>query len=543
MPRLETFLLALTSPLVLFALLFALALLPADAQEPAAATAPPKVDLDSSFVIPTDSHGRVSHVPAVLFTRDGKRLVTGTSQGEVLIWDTATRKILSRARYSESALVAVALDPEARWLAWSGADGTLEVRPLEGGATPVRLAQVGARQLAISPDGRFLAVGRGHVVEIRNVVDLSLARTAPEGAGDVTNLAWSPDGKRLATTGQDGVVRLFAFPELAPLWQIAKQVPMFALAFSPDGKYLAYGGQDNKLYQADPGAEQEEVISKNQPYWITTIGYSPDRKSVAIGDESCDVWIYDLASRECIFHSKHHNECWLNSCAWSPDSETFLFGCRPNAHAGAPAIWTANTLVEANNDPAVQGYEARIRDLRGRFVKLSEDPRFKELRGRLEGLLAARAQALAEEMKRRGVTGASAVPMDLNGRLASVVDAGAPRTASVLESDIAFVGTFITGYDAAAAAQGDTVGGLDVLGNSMNGNGAARRIVPTAQSEELTRIDAELKEIDAKLMAAPEVQEVKQGIEKLRTEQQAALKQKCEELDRSFCINQWKLRR
>lgn len=56
-----------------------------------------------------------------------------------------------------------------------------------------------------------------------------------------------------------------------------------------------------------------------------------------------------------IFHNKHHIECWLNSVAWAPDNQTFLFGCRPNSHAGKPAVHQALTITEAFQSEAAQG--------------------------------------------------------------------------------------------------------------------------------------------------------------------------------------------
>ncbi|MBI3268223.1 MAG: hypothetical protein HYZ53_04320 [Planctomycetes bacterium] len=528
---------------------------PAPASTPALATSPPpRIDLDSSFLIPKRSGDGVSHIPAVLFTRDGRRLVTGTSEGEVIVWDSASRKMLSRSRLSASPVVAMDVDAEGKILVFSCEDGTLEVRRLGEDQSLARLEKLGAKNVALSPDGKLVALSRGAAVEVRRVQDLSLLQTAGEAAGEVTHLAWFPDGKSLAASAQDGLVRLLSLPGLATIWKAEMGIPMFAVAAGPDGRHLAFGGQDQKLYQVEIGAWNREVVSKNQPFWITSIGYSPDGKSVAIGDESCDVWIYDLASKECIFHSKHHVECWLNSVAWSPDGETFLFGCRPNAHAGKPGTWGQNTALEARNDPGVQQYEAQVHDLTAAFQKLLARDECKAVRDRVQDLLTRRMALLAEEWKRRGIAAqpqAHAAAVQADGYLTATVDPAAPTLPAAGSQSILLLGSppaiglgndvqlgwgdgsvnTVSGWDGGAAPQTLAASG-GVAGQAL-----------AVDNEEVKKIDLELKELNEKLASLPEVRDLRTRVAGLRKEQQSALQAKCDELTLSFCINQWKLKR
>src|SRR5439155_23941472 len=65
-----------------------------------------------SFELDQEPGKEVSHMPAVLFTKDGKRLITGTSAGEVIVWDAATRAILRRVKFADSAVAAIAVVPD-----------------------------------------------------------------------------------------------------------------------------------------------------------------------------------------------------------------------------------------------------------------------------------------------------------------------------------------------------------------------------------------------------------------------------------------------
>jgi hypothetical protein len=179
---------------------------------------------------------------------------------------------------------------------------------------------------------------------------------------------------------------------------VKKGGPLYALAFSPDGARLVFGGEQRVIHEVALADGEEREIAAGQPYWITTLGYSPDGKTIVGGDESCDVWAFEAESGKRLFHSKHHVECWLTTVAFPPSGETFLFGCRPNTHAGTPAIYGANVLHEARADPDVKRLEeerARVEaECWDAWVK---DGSNRELRKRVRAALAKHAGGAPEE--------------------------------------------------------------------------------------------------------------------------------------------------
>lgn len=396
---------------------------PSAAPEPAATPAPtpkkPPVKLDKSFRIPQDkahgpgvhAGGPITHTPGVVFTPDGRRMVTATNKNEIVVFDAKTREIIRSIRIPGKASDAVSIDPEGRYAAWVLEKKGVVVVDLETGAVAVRDDDLVARWIAVGPGGKRLALSRGKVLEIRDLQSLKILSTLPGHEAEVTNLCWSADGKRLASTAQNGRLLVHDVATKEVLRRIDKGKALHAVAFHPEGRLVAYGGLDKKIYQCDVESGKEEVVSKknSQPYWITCLGYSPDGRRLAVGDESCDIWIYELPANEMVFHNKHHVECWLGSVAWSGDNETFLFGCRPNSHAGKPALYQALTRAEAAQSATVRRSRAKLLEIVKVEIQKTEDA------GAKKKLVAFRERLESEEEAHGpGIFGAQNVPQALN---------------------------------------------------------------------------------------------------------------------------------
>lgn len=142
--------------------------------------------------------------------------------------------------------------------------------------------------LTFSPDGRLLAGFEvkdtdNSRVGIWDVNTGALIRKLPIHREVVLSLAFSPDGKLLATTEMNERVRLWDIPSGAlRVTLMGHAQTVVSVAFSPDGKTLATGAADSKVKLWNIATEQE-VTALKLPGGCRSVKFSPDGRILAVG--------------------------------------------------------------------------------------------------------------------------------------------------------------------------------------------------------------------------------------------------------------------
>jgi WD40 repeat protein len=255
------------------------------------------------FPPPVAFHGHTEPVTAVIASADGKTLASLSDKDQTIkLWDLATQKELATLRGNE-----VALSPDGKILAFAKySEGEIQLwdvtnsnhlATMRGHAGPIEA-------LAFSPDGKTLASGSYDKTTKLWDVATARERATLRHSDMVLSVAFSPDGKTLATGSSGWTVRLWditpdkelARPRTLEGGAIQQGGCVISVAFSPDGRTLASGRAEKvKLWDVRTG-QGRGILSAQPNHDIDRIVFSPDSRALAALDTYSMISLWETAT-------------------------------------------------------------------------------------------------------------------------------------------------------------------------------------------------------------------------------------------------------
>ena len=268
--------------------------------------------------------------------RDGRMVVSGGFGTPATVWDPQTGDVIAEIPGQKNVVFCVAWAPNGQRIASAGGEGrrfTVKVfNPQDRTEEFERVTESEFMAVAFHPKSGHLVTGQQD-----GTIRVWDARTGRElGTVGIHKrpmraLAFSRDGSHLASASVDGEIKLWDATRLDEQHLDGKAVPRVPplrarspgvcvnLAFSPNGRFLASGGEEFtvKIWDVETGGEAHPPLRGHKED-IYAVAFSPDGRWLASAGEDSTVRIWDCRADYALVRTFRGHTGLVNSLAFSP---------------------------------------------------------------------------------------------------------------------------------------------------------------------------------------------------------------------------------
>ncbi|MEO8954911.1 MAG: serine/threonine-protein kinase [Ktedonobacteraceae bacterium] len=275
-------------------------------------------------------------VNAVAWVPNGTHIASGSNDASAQIWDARTGS--QKSSNKASVLMAVAWSLDGKRLAYGGGDFKVYIWD------PVQRHEIlqytghsdWIYALSWSPDGRYIVSGGGYAAGKAHAHDFTLhiwdtitgtCLLKYKGhTKDVYAIQWSPDGRFIASGGDDNVVRVWEVTTGRLVYTYTRHTLIVkAIAWSRDSRRLVSGSADGTVQVWDALTGDKVLSYGGQADVVMTVAWSSDGRQIASGGGDTMVHIWDAMTGKTIYVYKGHSD-FVNALSWSPDSTRIASG-------------------------------------------------------------------------------------------------------------------------------------------------------------------------------------------------------------------------
>ncbi|KAJ8589382.1 WD40 repeat-like protein [Rhizopogon salebrosus TDB-379] len=244
-----------------------------------------------------------SGVNTIALSLDGKKVISGSGDAVVRLWDVDMGKVIAKWTGHNSGVVHICWNRDGRWVVSGDDEGTARVWDVESGKT-VLVIETGLTQVwavIYSPDTTMIATG-GHkreeeYLKIWDANTGELVANLKGDTGTVYCLAWTADGKTLISGSEDHSIRTWnttTWQQIAVLTGHTDEV--YGIAISLNGRILASTSRDStaRLWNLETGQPIGSPLQHTGA--VECPSFSRDGKQLATGCSDSNAYTWDIST-------------------------------------------------------------------------------------------------------------------------------------------------------------------------------------------------------------------------------------------------------
>lgn len=265
----------------------------------------------------------------LLFSPDSSCLavVSGPADEMLLVLDAKTGKRLREYHADRNSFGPVSFSPDGKTLTAITGSTVLHCQP----ASDVEPTEEGPKvadilSLCYSPDGRFLITANRRSIDVQFAANRRQMHTFEAHQLEVYGVTVSPDGRIMATAGEDRLIRLWDTHTGKAVGRLeGHSRGVAALQFSAKGKLLASTSFDGTVRIWDVTRREQRSKLGGFDRYVKCLAFSPDETHVITGEEDGTVRLLNVVSGKEVWRRTGHQGT-VNTIALSPDGKVAYSG-------------------------------------------------------------------------------------------------------------------------------------------------------------------------------------------------------------------------
>ena len=297
------------------------------------------------------NRGHEARILDVVFSPDGKRLISSSADGSIRVWDaTSFQEALPPFTGHNGLVYSVAISSDGKWIASGGEDCTVRLWDASRGSetlSPLVGHTDHVKSVAFSPDGtRIVSGSADQTARVWNTISGQQIAMLNGHTASISYVSFSPDGTQIVSGSNDNSIRLWNSTSGAVV-QEPLECHHSSVDISPDGRWLAScshlkGGSELHIRDAATGVVNQ-IIPVNE-FYLFWIRFFPDGKRIA-GGSFRHVHTWAVITGHHISSMAVHQG--VGCMALSPNGDRVAVGLAKNCAIGVWRMEKDSTLPEA----------------------------------------------------------------------------------------------------------------------------------------------------------------------------------------------------